>query len=51
MTWRTSSYSQPYGDCVEAAGGVRVRDSRSRAVVLTFTPAAWTAFLERVKAS
>ena len=51
--WRTSSYSNNGGECVElAATGalVRVRDTRHRAgVVLTFTPEAWERFTVSLK--
>jgi hypothetical protein len=46
--WRTSSYSNIGGECVEVAadgGLVGVRDTKDRAgAVLTFTPAAWQRF-------
>ncbi|MDW5329417.1 DUF397 domain-containing protein [Plantactinospora sp. KLBMP9567] len=47
--WRTSSYSGANGNCVEVADNlgavVAVRDSKDRSgPVLTFRPAAWTAF-------
>ncbi|MET8200502.1 DUF397 domain-containing protein [Micromonospora taraxaci] len=48
--WRTSTRSGSEGDCVEVAGfaeTVGVRDSKDRqGPVLTFTPSAWTAFVE-----
>ncbi|SCF30140.1 DUF397 domain-containing protein [Micromonospora chokoriensis] len=48
--WRTSTRSGGEGDCVEVAGfaeTVGVRDSKDRqGPVLTFTPSAWTAFVE-----
>jgi hypothetical protein len=51
-SWRKSSYSNPSGNCVEAAeagGGVALRDSRFPAgPALAFTSAAWDAFLRRV---
>ena len=47
--WRKSSYSNPSGNCVAAAGcdtGVAVRDSRfPEGPALAFTRAAWHAFL------
>jgi hypothetical protein len=63
ITWRTSSYSNPNGECVEAgnsggagecvevAGSVLVRDSKlgEGSPVLGFTPAAWAAFTGRIK--
>jgi hypothetical protein len=49
LAWRKSSYSNPSGNCVEAAelaGGVALRDSRSPdGPRLVFTSAAWDAFL------
>ncbi|WP_435204402.1 DUF397 domain-containing protein [Micromonospora sp. bgisy143] len=48
--WRTSTRSGGEGNCVEVAGfaeTVGVRDSKDRqGPVLTFTPSAWTAFIE-----
>ncbi|MET7867437.1 DUF397 domain-containing protein [Micromonospora taraxaci] len=48
--WRTSTRSGSEGDCVEVAGfaeTVGVRDSKDpQGPVLTFTPSAWTAFVE-----
>ncbi|MGW4680423.1 DUF397 domain-containing protein [Micromonospora taraxaci] len=48
--WRTSTRSGGEGNCVEVAGfaeTVGVRDSKDRqGPVLTFTPSAWTAFVE-----
>ena len=50
--WRKSSYSNPSGNCVEAAelrGGVTVRDSWFPAgPTLAFTRATWDAFLREV---
>jgi hypothetical protein len=50
--WRKSSYSNPSGNCVEAAqlgGGVAVRDSRfPDGPALAFSRATWDAFLRRV---
>jgi hypothetical protein len=50
--WRKSSYSNPSGNCVEAAelgGGVALRDSRfPNGPALVFTGATWDAFLRRV---
>ncbi|MGH3118186.1 MAG: DUF397 domain-containing protein [Streptomyces sp.] len=54
--WRKSSYSNAAGgDCLETAaqipGTIPVRDSKCPArPALLFTAAAWTAFLEGVKA-
>ena len=46
--WRTSSYSNVGGECVEVAaagGAVGVRDTRDRAgAVLAFSPGAWQRF-------
>ena len=46
--WRTSSYSNNGGNCVEiaaAAGVIGVRDTKDRAgVVLAFGPEAWRRF-------
>jgi hypothetical protein len=46
--WRTSSYSNIGGECVEVAtagGIVGIRDTRDRAgAVLAFSPAAWRRF-------
>jgi hypothetical protein len=51
--WRKSSYSNPSGNCLEAAelaGGVALRDSRSPdGPALVFTGATWDAFLRGVK--
>ncbi len=53
--WRTSSYSNVGGECVEvaAAGGiVGVRDTKDRAgVALTFSPAAWQRFAAWAKSA
>ncbi|NUP39358.1 MAG: DUF397 domain-containing protein [Streptomyces sp.] len=58
--WRKSSYSQNNGgECVEwapsqvaANGEVPVRDSKDpQGPVLTFSPAAWSAFLADVKSA
>jgi hypothetical protein len=52
--WRTSTASQPDGNCVEVAigvGVVRVRHSHDRAgAVLSFTHAEWLAFLTGAQA-
>ncbi|MBO4207121.1 DUF397 domain-containing protein [Micromonospora echinofusca] len=52
--WRKSTRSGGQGDCVEVAdnltGIVGVRDSKDPdGPALTFTPAAWTAFLHTVR--
>ena len=51
--WRTSSYSNIGGECVEvaAAGGlIRVGDTKDRAgTVLTFSPQAWERFAGSLK--
>ncbi|HEY7268371.1 MAG TPA: DUF397 domain-containing protein [Dehalococcoidia bacterium] len=51
--WRKSSYSNPSGNCVEAApltDGVAVRNSRfPDGPALVFTGAEWDAFLRGVK--
>jgi hypothetical protein len=51
--WRKSSYSNPSGNCLEAAelaGGVALRDSRSPdGPALAFTKATWDAFVGGVR--
>ena len=51
--WRKSSYSNPSGNCLEAAeldGGVALRDSRfPDGPALVFTRATWDAFVRGVK--
>jgi hypothetical protein len=51
--WRKSSYSNPSGNCVEAAelaGGVALRDSRfPDGPALVCTNATWDAFIRSVK--
>jgi len=51
--WRKSSYSNPSGNCLEAAeraGGVALRDSRfPDGPALVFTQATWAAFVRGVK--
>ena len=46
--WRTSSYSNVGGECVEVAtagGAIGVRDTKDRAgAVLAFSPQAWQRF-------
>jgi hypothetical protein len=53
VAWRKSSYSNPSGNCVEAAllaQGVAVRNSRfPGGPALVFTEAEWAAFLLGVK--
>ena len=50
--WRTSSYSNNGGDCVEvatASGVIAVRDTKDRAgTVLAFGPEAWQRFAASV---
>lgn len=46
--WRKATASAA-ADCVEAASGIRVRDSKHPGLVLEFGTAAWTAFLATVK--
>lgn len=51
--WRKSARSAYNGNCAEArtdSGRVQVRDSKDPGPVLSFTPAAWQAFLAEVKA-
>ncbi|MGJ7909000.1 DUF397 domain-containing protein [Actinopolyspora sp. H202] len=54
-TWRTSSYSDDIGQCVEVAltsRAVGIRDTKSRkGGTLTVTPAAWAGFLNHLKTS
>ena len=51
--WRTSSYSNNGGNCVEVATGdgmIAVRDTKRRAgTVLAFSPQAWQQFTGTVK--
>lgn len=53
--WRTSSYSNIGGECVEVAtagGIVGVRDTRDPAgAVLAFSPQAWQRFAMRAKST
>ena len=53
--WRTASYSDNGGNCVEVgddAGRVLVRDTKDRrGLVLRFTPGAWRRFADHVKCS
>jgi hypothetical protein len=53
VAWRKSGYSNPSGNCVEAAplaDGVAVRNSRfPDGPALVFTEAEWAAFLLGVK--
>lgn len=52
--WRKSTFSNNTGACVEVAdlpGGTAVRDSKDPAgTVLSFRPAAWSAFTQGVRA-
>jgi len=52
--WRKSSFSNPSGNCVEAAAvanGVAVRNSRfPDGPALVFTEAEWDAFVRGIKA-
>lgn len=52
-TWRKSTRSNVEGACVEARyadGTAQVRDSKDPSgPVLSFTPAAWTAFLASLR--
>ncbi|TSB19970.1 DUF397 domain-containing protein [Streptomyces benahoarensis] len=53
--WRSSTYSQANGACVEVADGmgavVPVRDSKDRdRRPLTFSSASWSAFITNLKA-
>ena len=51
--WRKSSYSNPSGNCLEAAelaGGVALRDSRlPGGPALVVTSAMWDSFIRSVK--
>ncbi|MDG4758782.1 DUF397 domain-containing protein [Micromonospora sp. WMMD710] len=54
--WRKSTRSGAQGNCVEVAdnlrGVVAVRDSKdAQGPALTFTPAAWSAFVTLAKAA
>ncbi|MGD0703565.1 MAG: DUF397 domain-containing protein [Trebonia sp.] len=53
--WRKSRYSNPSGNCVEAAGlvgGVALRDSRfPDGPALVFASATWDAFVRGAKGS
>jgi hypothetical protein len=53
--WRTASYSDNGGNCVEVgreAGRVLVRDTKDRhGPLLRFAPGAWRRFADRVKCS
>ncbi len=48
--WRKLRRSFANGNCVEAASGVQVRDSKdSDGTVLRFSPAAWRKFIRQAK--
>ncbi|MEY8041649.1 DUF397 domain-containing protein [Saccharopolyspora cebuensis] len=51
--WRTSSYTQPNGNCVEVGrlgDGAAVRDTKHRAGgYFTTTPGQWTTFITAIK--
>ena len=53
VAWRKSSYSSDTGNCVEVApvaDAVLLRDSKDpTGPVLTFSPAAWAAFVNGVR--
>lgn len=48
--WRVSSYSPSGNNCVAIGRGIGIRDTKSPAVHLPVGSAAWTAFLNAVKA-
>lgn len=54
LRWRTSSYSQPRGNCVEWApgtGSAFVRDSKDRAGgTLVFSERSWSTFVHAMRA-
>ncbi|TNH22433.1 DUF397 domain-containing protein [Micromonospora orduensis] len=55
-TWRKSTRSSDSGNCVEVAdnipGVVAIRDSKDvEGPALTFSPAAWAAFVTHAKAA
>jgi Domain of unknown function (DUF397) len=54
--WRKSTYSADSGECIEVAdnlpGSISVRDSKiADSRELTFGPAEWTKFVDRLKSS
>ncbi|CUU61163.1 DUF397 domain-containing protein [Frankia sp. CcI49] len=53
LAWRTSSYSQPRGNCVEwapGAGSAFVRDSKDRAGgTLVFSERSWSSFVSAIR--
>ncbi|WP_084691933.1 DUF397 domain-containing protein [Parafrankia elaeagni] len=54
LRWRTSSHSQPRGNCVEWApgtGSAYVRDSKDRAGgTLEFSERSWSSFVSAIRA-
>lgn len=54
LSWRTSTYSQANGECVEvaptAATDTLIRDSKDRAAgAIQASPQAWTALLHNIR--
>lgn len=56
VEWRKSTHSMSNGHCLEIGGGVQVRDSQltdpggtNASPVLSFSPAAWTAFITGIR--
>lgn len=48
--WRKSGFSYAFGNCVEVASAVSVRDTADRqGPVLRFTPGAWQEFTRGLK--
>ncbi|MEU3643104.1 DUF397 domain-containing protein [Lentzea sp. NPDC034063] len=48
--WRKSTYTGDGNNCVEVGRGVGIRDSKAPTTHLPFSAAAWSAFLNDVKA-